>query len=423
MKIRWNAKYNTISVYTVLTFTACLIVYTIIFNFTVFGDAIKSLFTVLAPIVWGLVIAYILNPIMMWIEPRIKYLTERKKPMPKLTRTISLLLTMLLFFATASALCSIILPQVIDSIMGIFNNIGAYINNFEKWIDGLLERYPKLLMIVNDQIQNIEDALMEFVNNIVPKIGDIMLKLTDSTMSLIISIKDLLIGIIVAVYLLFDKEHFQAQLKKIVTAILPKRASRGFMRVCAQTNASIGGFISGKIIDSIIIGILCFICMSIMKLDFAVLISVIVTITNVIPFFGPFIGAIPSAILLLVSTPKQVIPFLILIFILQQLDGNVIGPKILGQSIGISSFWVLFSILVGGGLFGFAGMILGVPIFAVIYSLINEYISYLLEKKKMSTVTADYLPEPPILITKKKKLKIKKVKKSESSDKSDNIDE
>ncbi len=418
MKIKWNAKYNTISVYTVLTFAACLIVYTVIFNFTVLGDAIKSLFTVLAPIVWGLVIAYILNPIMMWIELRIRGITERKKPLPKLTRTISLLVTMILFLATAAALCSIILPQVIDSIMGIFNNIGAYINNFEKWIDGVLERYPKLLTIVNDQIQNIEDALMEFVNNIVPKIGDIMLKLTDSTMSLIVSIKDVLIGMIVAVYLLFDKEHFQAQLKKIVNAILPKRAARGFMRVCAQTNASISGFMSGKIIDSIIIGMLCFICMSIMKLDFAVLISVIVTVTNVIPFFGPFIGAIPSAILLLVSTPKQVIPFLILIFIIQQLDGNVIGPKILGQSIGISSFWVLFSILVGGGLFGFAGMILGVPIFAVIYSLINEYISYLLEKKKLSTVTDDYRPDPPILITKKKKPKTK-IEKSESSDESE----
>lgn len=424
MKIKWNAKYNTISVYTVLTFTTCLIVYTVIFNFTIVGDAIKSLFTVLAPIIWGLVVAYVLNPIMMWIELRIKGLTERKKPMPKLTRTISLLITMILFLATAAALCSIILPQVIDSIMGIFNNIGAYINNFEKWIDGVLERYPKLLTIVNDQIQNIEDAIMEFVNNIVPKIGDIMLKLTDSTMSLLVSIKDLLIGIIVAVYLLFDKEHFQAQLKKIVNAILPTRAARGFMRVCAQTNASISGFISGKIIDSIIIGILCFICMSVMKLDFAVLISVIVTVTNVIPFFGPFIGAIPSAILLLVSTPKQVIPFLILIFILQQLDGNVIGPKILGQSIGISSFWVLFSILVGGGFFGFAGMILGVPIFAVIYSLINEYISYLLEKKKLSTVTADYYPEPPILINKKKKSKSKaKTEKSESSEESENKDE
>lgn len=416
MKIRWNAKYNTISVYTVLTFAACLIVYTVIFNFTVVGDGIRSLFTVLAPIVWGLIIAYILNPIMMWIELRIKGLTERKKPKPKLTRTISLLITMIAFFATAAALCSIILPQVIDSVMGIFNNIGVYINNFEKWIDGVLERYPKVLIIVNDQIQNIEDALMEFVNNIVPKIGDIMLKLTDSTMSLIVSIKDLLIGIIVAVYLLFDKEHFQAQLKKIVNAVLPKRAARGFMRVCAQTNASISGFMSGKIIDSIIIGILCFICMSVMKLDFTVLISVIVTITNVIPFFGPFIGAVPSAILLLVSSPKQVIPFLILIFVLQQLDGNVIGPKILGQSIGISSFWVLFSILIGGGLFGFAGMILGVPIFAVIYSLINEYISYLLEKKNLSTVTADYSPDPPILITKKKKSKSKKeAEKSESS--------
>ena len=135
--------------------------------------------------------------------------------------------------------------------------------------------------------------------------------------------------------------------------------------------------------------------MNIMKLNFAVLISVIVGITNVIPFFGPFIGAIPSGLLLLVSYPRQVIPFAILILIIQQLDGNVIGPKILGQSTGISAFWVLFSILFGGGLFGFAGMILGVPVFAVVYSLFSEYINYLLEKKDMSTVTEDYIPKPP----------------------------
>ncbi|MBQ9139759.1 MAG: AI-2E family transporter, partial [Ruminococcus sp.] len=151
--------------------------------------------------------------------------------------------------------------------------------------------------------------------------------------------------------------------------------------------------ISGKIVDSIIIGCLCFVSMTVMKFDFVVLISVIVGVTNIIPFFGPFIGAIPSALLLLVAAPKQVIPFLILIFIIQQLDGNVIGPKILGQTTGISAFWVLFSILVGGGLFGFAGMILGVPVFAVMYSLLNEFIAYRLEKRNMSTETKDYMPE------------------------------
>ena len=152
----------------------------------------------------------------------------------------------------------------------------------------------------------------------------------------------------------------------------------------------LGGFISGKLIDSTIIGILTFICMSIMKMDFVALISVVVGVTNIIPFFGPFIGAIPSALLLLVAAPRQVIPFVIFIFILQQFDGNILGPKILGDSTGLSPFWVMFAIFVGGGMFGFAGMILGVPIFAVIYSLVRDFVNYLLERRGLSTRTLDY---------------------------------
>ena len=301
---------------------------------------------------------------------------------------------MIVFVAVLTTLCSIIVPQVIDSIVGIIGNLGTYFNNIEQWVNGILAKYPEILSTINSQIKNIETAIMDAVNQIMPQISDIIKKITDGTLTFILAIKDFLIGIIVSVYFLLDKEHFQAQLKKTVYAFFPQKATNGVLKVCKQVNNSISGFISGKIVDSIIIGCLCFICMTVMKLDFSVLISVIVGITNIIPFFGPFIGAIPSAVLLLVSTPKQVIPFLILIFIIQQLDGNVIGPKILGQSIGISAFWVLFSILIGGGLFGFAGMILGVPIFAVVYSLINELIEYLLEKKSMPIATSEYIPVP-----------------------------
>lgn len=392
MKINWNTKYTTISVYTVLTFTACLVVYALLFNFTGLGDFVKKFLSIIAPITWGLVIAYLVNPIMKWIEKKLKTLTEKKKPHFKLNRIISLTLAMLLFLTTIVALASIILPNVIESITSIIDNIGTYISNFKKWIDSILVKYPEILPEVNKQINNIEKTVMEFINNFVPKIGDIMVKITDSTLSFIVAIKDFLIGMIVAVYFLYGKEHFQAQIKKFSCAIFPPKAAKTILRICAQTNSSISGFISGKIIDSLIIGCLCFISMTIMKLDFIVLISVIVGVTNIIPFFGPLIGAIPSAVLLLVASPKQVIPFLIMILVIQQLDGNVIGPKILGQSTGISAFWVLFSILVGGGLFGFAGMLLGVPVFAVLYSLLQEFIEYRLEGKNMSSNTDDYLP-------------------------------
>lgn len=409
MKINWNSKYTTISVYTILTFTVCILIYAVLFNFTVIGDFIRKMIKILAPIIWGIVIAYLVNPIMKWIEKRLSKVIEKNKPHFKITRILSLSFAMIVFLAVISALGAIILPQVIESITTIINNISTYINNFEKWIDLFLVKYPELLTIVSDQIDNIEKAAMEFANNIAPKLGDIMMKITDSTLSFIVAVKDVLIGIIVAVYLLYGKEHFQAQMKKMVYGILPSKITETILRVCAQTNSSISGFISGKIVDSIIIGCLCFICMTVMKFDFIILISVIVGVTNVIPFFGPFIGAIPSALLLLVAAPKQVIPFLILILIIQQLDGNVIGPKILGQTTGISAFWVLFSILVGGGLFGFAGMILGVPVFAVLYSLLNEFIAYRLEGRDMSSDTNDYLPERcRVAFVEKKNTKAKK---------------
>ncbi|MDE6788859.1 MAG: AI-2E family transporter [Ruminococcus sp.] len=415
MKINWNEKYTTISVYTILTFAACILVYAVIFNFTIIGEIIGTICSVTSPIIWGLVIAYLLNPIMMWTEKRLKKLTERKKPKPKLNRIISVTVTMIIFLAMLAALCAIIIPQVTDSIMGIINNISTYINNFENWISDILAKYPEILSKIYSQIENFETTLMDTINKIVPQISDIMKKITDSALSFLLAIKDFIIGIIVAVYFLMDKEHFQSQMKKIVCAFLPQKAYSGVLRVCTQINTSISGFVSGKIIDSIIIGCLCFICMTIMKLDFAVLISVIVGMTNIIPFFGPIFGAVPSALLLLVSTPKQVIPFLILILVIQQLDGNIIGPKILGQSTGLSAFWVLFSILVGGGLFGFAGMLLGVPIFAVVYSLINEYVTYRLENKNLSTSTTDYTPIPPEPKSEagqvKQKIKFKKKKK------------
>ena len=396
LKVNWNSKYNTVSVYTILTFSACLLVYAVLFNFTIVGRVVKTILAVAAPITWGLVIAYLVNPIMMWFEVRLKRVAEKKKPHPKLTRVVSLFISMTIFLAVLGALLAIILPQVFESVTTIFNNFGTYVDNCQSWANSVLKKYPELLSTAEKTLENFEVDVTGFLNKLVPKVSDIALKITDSAIGFIIAIKDFLIGLIVAVYFLFDKEHFQSQLSKFTHAVLPKKASTSFFRVCSRTNSSISGFITGKIIDSIIIGILCFICMKVMKLNFAVLISVIVGITNVIPFFGPFIGAIPSALLLLVSYPRQVIPFVILILIIQQLDGNVIGPKILGQSTGISAFWVLFSILFGGGLFGFAGMILGVPVFAVIYSLFSEYINYLLEKKNMSTVTEDYIPKPPV---------------------------
>ena len=201
---------------------------------------------------------------------------------------------------------------------------------------------------------------------------------------------NLLISVIVCVYLLNGKELFKAQIKKIISATMTKEKSDDIFEFAYFANKTFGGFISGKLIDSLIIGILCFILMTIFNLPYTVLVSTIVGVTNFIPFFGPFIGAVPSALIICVASPIKALYFLILVFALQQFDGNILGPKILGGTTGLSSFWVMFAIIVGGGFFGFTGMVLGVPVFAVIYYYFSRYIKKRLARKQMPTETADY---------------------------------
>ncbi len=390
MKVNWNSKYNTISVYAIITFTICMLLALFVSHISVVADAVKKLVKVLAPLIWGVVIAYLIDPIRIKLESAIKTVTDRKTPHPRFNRILSTILSMVFFLAVLAAIVAIVLPQLIDSVMGIFDNFPGYMTSFEQFFDRLLINHPDIAVYINDQFDEIQKTLISYANDIVPKLGNLMLKIKDGAMGLILGLKDFIIGIIAAVYFLFDKEHFHAQIKKVSYALFPKQFAEGFFRICHQTNRSFSGFISGKIVDSIIISILCFICMTIFNFNYALLISVIIGVTNIVPFFGPIFGAIPSALLLLVSAPNQVIGFLVMVVVLQQIDGNIIGPKILGNSTGLSAFWVVFAIIISSGFFGFMGMLVGVPVFAVIYSLVDEYIEYLLKKKSMPVDTDAY---------------------------------
>ena len=199
-----------------------------------------------------------------------------------------------------------------------------------------------------------------------------------------------IIGIVISIYVLLGKETFIAQAKKLVYAVFPADRGNVIVATVRKANDIFGGFIIGKILDSVIIGILCFIGLSILQMPYTLLVSVIVGVTNVIPFFGPYIGAIPSAILIMLANPIQGLYFIIFILVLQQVDGNIIGPKILGDSTGLNSFWVVFAILVGGGLFGVAGMIFGVPLFATIYYITRKLTAWVLRKKGLPEETAAY---------------------------------
>lgn len=428
MKIEPNQKYLTVSFYTVITFAICLFLVVIVQKFSAISGVLASFANVIAPVTWGIVIAYIVNPLMKFFERVFGKCFERKKAHRKLVRSLSVAFGLLTLLAVLFAIVAVLLPQVVESVIGLARNFNSYLNNFESWIYKFVEDYPDIYSFVQTQFDNLQPKLTDFINSIVPKLGEWAIKLKDGALGFIGGLGDFVIGFIVAIYLLFSKEKFIAQMRKFVAAVLPEGGKNAVYSIAARTNKMLGGFISGKLIDSTIIGILTFICMSIMKMDFVALISVVVGVTNIIPFFGPFIGAIPSALLLLVAAPRQVIPFVIFIFILQQFDGNILGPKILGDSTGLSPFWVMFAIFVGGGMFGFAGMILGVPIFAVIYSLVRDFVNYLLERRGLSTRTLDYCSNDiPVDDEKKSKMhkslsdvfKINKKSDSEGSKKDD----
>lgn len=392
MKVDWNSKYTTISVYAVITFAVCLAMVIITLNFSAVQSGLGRIYATLSAIVWGVVIAYLLNPVMMGAEKAFKKLLEKKKPRPRLCRALSTTTAIIFGIAVICALIAIIVPQVLDSIMNIFENTQTYMNNVYKWINTTLAEYPEIVSYLNNQLNSIQSAVISAVNNLIPKVGDWAVKIKDGAIGFIIGLKDFVIGFIVAVYLLADKEKFLAQLKKCMTALMPERMCSETLKIFHRTNKSLSGFITGKILDSFIIGMACFIGMTLMKIEYPVLISTIIGVTNIIPFFGPFIGAIPSVLLLLLSAPSKTLLFIVFIIFLQQIDGNILGPHILGDSTGLPAFWVMFAIFLGGGLFGFAGMLLGVPIFAVIYTLVQELIEYMLKKKGLSSDISDYYP-------------------------------
>ncbi len=390
VKIDINKKYNTISAYCIFTFAICLALVVLCLKSSVVGYYIGEFFRVVAPVTWGIVIAYITNPLMKKFEQLFSKITERKKPHPKLNRCLSIFVSLTLLVAVLAALIAVVFIQVRDSLLEIFSNIPMYISRTEDFIIKTLGDYPAVVEFFESQLETVQPKLVDYANNALNSLGDFSVKIKDGAVGFLVAVKDFVIGFIVAIYLLYSKETFLAQARKAVFAVFPRKIAKSVLRISAKTNDTLSGFISGKLLDSLIIGILCFICMSIMKMEFVALISVIVGVTNIIPFFGPFFGAIPSAFILLITYPKQVIPFVIFVFILQQFDGNILGPKILGDSTGLTPFWVMFAIFVGGGLFGFGGMVLGVPVFAVIYALVNEFIEYLLKRKKLSQDTSDY---------------------------------
>ena len=391
----WDIRpYLAIGALIFLVFCCCIIVFTVIFKYAELKNACSVMLGVLQPILIGAVLGYLFNPLMRRIDEGLCGLVlpkvHKKEKVKHTSRTISSILTVVIFLMLFGLIIYMIVPALIQSIMNLVNTMSANVESFIEWYnnlqfpgkhDGDWETY---LLTATDYLEN------WFQTSILPKMNSYVQTLTLSAINMVVLLKNVVIGLIVSVYVMIDKERFEGQAKKIIFAIVPTKQANMLVHTAHRVDEIFGGFIIGKIIDSIIIGIICFIGCWILKMPYTLLVSVIVGVTNVIPFFGPLIGAVPCVIIVTITDPMHGLYLLIFILILQQVDGNIIGPKILGDSTGLSSFWVIFAIMVGSGLFGFVGMLFGVPTFAVIYYLIQQLIAYLLKRRELPVNSLDY---------------------------------
>lgn len=403
MKFRFEKKYVYWGVTAFLVIAASLIFYYLLFHMNNVRAGFRTFTKTCMPIIDGLVLAYLMTPLVKHMErdffiplcKRLNLNTESAKT-KKGMRLLSALITVIFVFVLLYLLCASIIPQLIVSIQNIALQLPVYATNLQDWIQKLFENNDDLAGIVTSLINQYSNELEDYLNSkLVPQLNVILTQFSSSIFSsmlgLLVTARNLLIGLIISVYLLFSKESFAGQSKKIIYAIWEEETANKLISNIRFVNATFGGFINGKLVDSLIIGLICFIGMTLLQLPYPLLISVIVGITNIIPFFGPYLGAIPSIILILMVNPKQALYFAIFVLILQQFDGNFLGPKILGNKTGLSSFWVIFSITLFGGYWGILGMAIGVPVFAVIYAGIKALVNQQLVKRGFSTNTKDYM--------------------------------
>lgn len=391
--MRW---YISLAVLVFVLFCCCTMFFFMIYRYNGVSKGWDTIMKVLQPITFGLVIAYLINPIMKFFEKHLLHFLEprvqKEKKCRKIARSIATGGAVVVFVLIVILLFAMMIPQLISSISGMVNSLPKQVDSFIDWFNGLTNSDNEIIQSLETNMMDMVTYLENWVKeSFLPNIQTYITSITSGVINMVKVLMNAIIGLIVSVYVLMTKEKFIGQSKKIVYAIFKPVRGNVIIDTFRKSNEIFGGFISGKLLDSAIIGVLCYICLLIMKMPYTLLVSVFVGLTNIIPFFGPFIGAIPSVIIIALADPIKGIYFLIFIFILQQVDGNIIGPKILGDSTGLSAFWVMFSILIGGGLFGFLGMLLGVPVFAMIYYIIRRLVNHSIRKKNLTTVTEAYV--------------------------------
>ena len=393
-----GSKWKIYAVYGLTAFIVIAAAILLVFMFVRhedFTDTLIKIRKALAPALVGAVMAYIMNPLMVFFEGKLKqffYKHSRKlSRADKAARVISIIITLILVLLMVGYLIYLLIPQLITTIMGIADSFNYQVDNVREWYEGLglegsflgdyLELgFDKLTLYVRDFMEN---RMLDFAKNVLGSVAT-------GAWRFIGTIYNILIGLIFSIYILGCKEKLAAISKKIIYAVFKRKMANNIVRITRACHSKFTGAITGKIIDSFIIGVLCYVAMVLLDIPYPPLISVIVGVTNVIPFFGPFIGAIPSGILILFASPVKCLYFIILIVVLQQLDGNLIGPKIVGESVGLSPFWVLFACTFFGSLWDVAGMLIAAPLMACIYMIVKELVENRLHRKGLMIETSEY---------------------------------
>ena len=399
MKFDFNKQFTTIAIYALAVLFLTIIFAQMFLNIGVLFGWLGAAIGFSRPFVFGLIFAFLLNPLMRVFDDRVFPRLFNGKLRGKPRRAFSILLTYIIALMLVTLFIALAIPQIIASLLNLADNISTYVTALEGMYAQVmgyirsLDQESSVEVMLGTVLARILDSLDSMLDQTGDHVTWLIGHALAATQYITAAVINIVLGLIASIYLLASRERLLAQMNKLARAIFPRRQYSLLKDIAKDATRILSGFVVGRTIESFLVGVLCFIGMTILRLPYAVLISVIVGITNVIPFFGPFIGAIPSFLIIYVESPTQAIWFAIFILILQQFDGNYMMPKIVGDSIGMPAVWVLFSILFFGGMWGVLGMFVGVPLFAIIYSIVKRIVAFVLTKKGESVDTKDYASE------------------------------
>ena len=358
------------------------------------GNVISQLSTILAPFIYGGIIAYLLRPMCNSLEAFFQLRLPKK--MRRFANAFAVVFSLLVGILVVYALITMVVPQLVESIVTLWNALPTKMEQLVNWATETFGKDERVVQFVEKNYSSYFTDMDNWVQaNVIPQVSSLVTNVGTSVWQVLKFVYNILIGLIVAVYVLHGRKRFGKQARLIVRSMFSDRWANRILEEVEFIDRMFGGFIDGKIIDSAIVGVLCYIGCTVLKIPSALLVSVIVGVTNVIPFFGPVIGAVPATLLILIDSPIKALWFLIWVIVLQQLDGNVIGPKILGNRTGLSGFWVMFSIILFGGLWGIVGMIICVPLFAVIYDTVRRLVRRGLRRRNHTELWDEYRAQFP----------------------------